>query len=525
MKVIAATFLIVVATLPSFAQLEQPARFERVQKSSDDDFTIVSLKENGLALFRETDKYKEGKHSWQVILLDSSLNQKVDTLISVDREYRIIGYEHSAFRLTLLFQLGDLVKNKLILCTLNLQTFEIQQTDIKTELNIRLTHFNCIGSSVLLGGYISNEPAIVLYETNKASLQIVPGFLQRNTELLDVRVNENNTFNVVMVERNANESKRIIFRTFDSQGKLLLEDSIEPNESRTIQTAICSSLQREDIILLGTWGTRNSTRSYGFYATMINPFEQQKITTTTFGELSHYLDYLKPKRAQKIKAKTKTALADGKLYDYANTITPYKIIEHDKGFLALAENYSMVSKSAPMYYNNSTNPTWNNPYNSMNPYYNMYPTSRLYRPQGYSANVANEEEIKTYSSSLLSFNSKGILENDYSIKLEDVKISSFHQVTDVNFHKGIIVFLYKKKNSLYFKRIDPTNEEIIEENQLVKLKDSFDEFRNEEESSGGVRQWYSEFFFTWGYQTVRNIKAETTDKTREVFYINKLVVR
>jgi hypothetical protein len=524
MKIVVSTLLVVLFSLPGYAQLEQPARFEKTQKSSDDDFTVVSLKEDGIALFRETDKYKDGKHSWQVILLDTALNQKVDTLLSVDREFSVIGYEHSSTGLTLLFQMGDFTKRKLILCTLNLHSFEITQTDIKTELDIRLTHFNCIGPNVLLGGYISNEPAIILYESNKASVQIVPGFLQRNTELLDMRVNENSTFNVVMVERNSNESKRIIFRTFDSQGKLLLEDTIEPDESRTIQTAICSSLKRDDIIILGTWGTRNAARSYGFYTTMINPFEEQKIMPIAFGELTHYLDYLKPKRAQKIKAKTKTALESGKLYDYTNTVMPYKIIEHDKGFLALAENYSLVSKSTPMYYNNPTNPAWNNPYNAVNPYYNMYPTSRLYRPQGYSSNVANEEEIKTYSSALLSFNSKGILENDYSIKLEDVKISSLHQVTDANFQKEMIVFLYKKENTIYYKRIDPLNEEVVEEKQLVRLKDPFDEFRNEQENSGGVKQWYSAFFYAWGYQTIRNIQAET-DKTREVFYINKLVVR
>ncbi len=523
MKALGVTLLVVLFALPGYAQLEQPARFEKIQKSSDDDFTVVSLKEDGIALFRETDKYKDGKHSWQVLLLDTALNLKVDTLLSVDREYSVIGYEHSSTGLTLLFQMGDFTKKKLILCTLNFQNFEITQTDIKTELDIRLTHFNCIGTNVLLGGYISNEPAIVLYEANNASVQIVPGFLQRNTELLDVRVNENNTFNAVMVERNSNESKRIIFRTFDSHGKLLFEDTIEPDESRTIQTAICSSLKRDDIILLGTWGTRNTTRSYGFYATMINPFEEQKIVPNAFGELTHYLDYLKPKRAQKIKVKTKNAITSGKLYDYTNTVMPYKIIEHDKGFLALAENYSLVSASTPTYYNNPASPAWNNPYNSMNPYYNMYPTSRLYRPHGYSSTVANEEEIKTYSSSLLSFNTKGVLDNDYSMKLEDVKISSLHQVTDANFHKGIIVFLYKKENTIYFKRIDPINEEEVEEKQLLKLRDSLDEFRSEEEDTGGVKHWYSEFFYAWGYQTIRNIQAET-DKTREVFYINKLVV-
>jgi len=518
------TLLFILFAIKGYAQLTQPARFEKLQKSYDDEFTVISLEKEGIALFRETDKYKEGKHSWQVILLDTALQEKLDTLIAIDREYSILGYEYISSKLNLLFQVGDFSKKKLILCSVNLQGLDITQTNIKTELDITLTHFSSMGSSVLLGGYISGEPAVVMYETSKANVYVVPGFLQRNTELLDLRVNENNTFNVILAERIAGENKRIIFRTFDSKGKLLLEDIIVQDDSYTIQAALSSTLRQDDLILLGTWGNRSSNRAYGFFATMVNPFVDQKITHTAFGQLNHYLDYLKPNQAQKIKNKTKEALGKGKLHDYSNAVIPYKIIEHDKGFLALVETHSPVSQSPPNYYNNPSGPNSNNPYYNSNPYYNTYPTSRLYRPPLYSANVANDQEIKVYSSSLLLFNTKGEIVNDYSIKLKDVRLPSMHQVADANFTNGIIVFLYKKENRIFFKRIDSVDDEIKEGEDAVKLKDTFDEFRSEEERYGGVKQWYSDFFFTWGYQTIRNMNTEK-DRTREVFYINKLVVR
>lgn len=505
------------------AQLSQPARFELEQKTLDNDFTLISLNKEGIALFRETDKYKDGLHSWQLILLDTALNQKVDTLIKVEREYRIIGYEYTPGKFTLLFQVGEFAKNKLILCTVDLQTHELKLSEIKTELDIRLTHFSSIQNSVLFGGYMSSEPAVVLYDLDKSKVQMVPGFLQRNTELLDLRVNENNTFNVVMVEKISGESKRIIFRTFDSQAKLLLEDIIESKENRSIQTAISSSLLREDLLIMGTWGIRNSNRSYGFYATLINPFEEQPLTLTPFGGLSRYLDYLKPRRAQKIKNKTKTALAAGKVYDFTNNVIPYKIIEHSKGYLILAETYSPVSFNNPGYYN-SQNPqnNWNNSTYYNNRYYNRYPTSRLYFPTLYGENVVNEEEIRTYSSTLLSINAKGEIENDFSIKLDNIKIPSINQVTDANYYNGDAFIVYRKERKILYKKIVQLSDDVEDGEETVKLNDSFDDLRNERDKDAGIRHWHDDAFFTWGYQTIRNINLK--DRTREVFYVNKVVI-
>ena len=42
------------------AQISQPRRYEATHKQSDDQYTIISLKEEGLALFHDINKYKDG---------------------------------------------------------------------------------------------------------------------------------------------------------------------------------------------------------------------------------------------------------------------------------------------------------------------------------------------------------------------------------------------------------------------------------------------------------------------------------
>ena len=57
----------------------------------------------------------------------------------------------------------------------------------------------------------------------------------------------------------------------------------------------------------------------------------------------------------------------------------------------------------------------------------------------------------------------------------------------------------------------------------VKTSDPLDEIKSEKEFEGGVRHWFANSFYVWGYQSVRNSTKE--DKVRDVFYINKVVAK
>lgn len=507
-----------------YGQLTQTERWEKVQKASDYNFTIIPLGKDGLALFRETDKYENAKHSWQLIILDTTLSLVEDTLINIDRSYDFVGYEYLYGKLHLLFQEGEFAKNNTSLCVINIKPYTLKEFRIQTELQIRLTHFSSLASSVVLGGYLNNEPTIVLYHLNDNSVQIVPGFLKRNTHLHDLRVNTNNTFNVVSSEKTNTSSENILFKTFDEKGNLLLEDILVGKSNTSIVSSIASTLTNDDILLCGTWSTRNNNRPYGFYTSLINPFDSKEIDVEQFGTLDHFLDYLKPRKILKIKAKTKNALAKNKLYDFTTNVVPYKIIEYPEGYLIHSETYSPVSASP-----NNTYPTpghsqnWNNPHFYNNPFYSPFPTSRLYQPMGFNGTNIIQNEIRTYSTSLLSINSQGKIVNDFSLKIENRKIPSITQVSDATYYAGHAYLMYRGKESIQYKKIIKLSDEIIEGQEKIRLKDSFDELRYENETEYGIRHWNENVFYTWGYQLIRNQKNKE-EKLREVFYINKIRV-
>lgn len=506
------------------AQISQPRRYERQQKNSEDYFNVIALKEEGLALFRERDKYKNNNKIWELILLDTALQERKSLELEVKERYKMLGYEVVPGRLFFLFRTGETTKNDFELIDINLSGEERARYSIKPDLDFRLTHFSKAGESFIFGGYVNNEPTVFIYELSSGLLKVVPGFFQKDTELVDMRVNQNQTFNTVLVDRGTRGDRKLMFRTYDTRGELLLEDVVTLEENKTLQTGITSTLEREDLVVLGNWGERNSKQSKGFFSLKVDPFGDQTIKYFTFGELNHFLDYLNPKRANRIKEDTRADLEAGKTPNYTNYVMPYKITENKEGYLLLAEIYTPTSNVNP-YSSGPYNPYYSNPYGfgSYFPDYYYPGMSRMYRPYPYGTNVKNSDEIKTNASVLLSYDATGKVQWDLSVKLEEIAVSSLEQVADFCIYNSTIYFLYKKESDIKAKAIVLEGDDPEESTEKIKTSEPSDEIRSERETEGGTRHWYGNVFYVWGYQTIRNPSKE--DRLRDVFYLNKVVVK
>lgn len=507
------------------AQVQQTHRFELIKKNSDDYFTVISLEEDGLALIRGRDKYHGNKQLWEIILLDTDLAEKAKLEIEINQRHKLLGYEIGRNQLYLLYRAGETTKNSLEL--IEVDTYagkESARYEINPELDFKITHFNKVGPNIILGGYVTNEPAILLFETANNSIKVIPGFFQKDNELVELRVNENATFNSVLIDRSQRSERKLVFKTFDASGKLLLEDVVPIDEDKTLQNSLSSKLRREELVLLGTWGDKQGKQSLGFFSLAVDPFSQQKIKYFHFGMMDHFLDYLKEKRAGKIKQSTRDAVADGRKPSFSGYVMPFRIQENSEGFVMLAEVYN-PSSSMTSYPNTPYGrPAYANPYYYYNPFWpGYYPGMRMYRPYGYGDHMRNSDNIKLYETVAVAFDSEGKLMWDQSITLDDVKRPALEQVSDFFSDGDNLHFLYKKESELRGKSISLDEGTETEFTEKIMLKDDADEIRSEKELEDGIRHWVGNTFYLWGYHTVRN-PEQKENRVRDVFYINKVVV-
>jgi hypothetical protein len=523
--IVGISIVLIFFTITVHAQVLQPHRFEKKQKGNDEYYSIIPLKEDGLALLREQNDYEDGKQVWECVLLDTALAERKTLNILVEPRFPLIGYEYVNDRLFLLFRMGEHNKSDLELIDIDLVNMaEAKRYEIKPELDFRITHFNKVGRSMVLGGYVSNEPAVLLYKLDDNQITVVPGFFQKDNELVDVRINANQTFNVVVIDRSTRSERKLIFKTFDEKGNNLLEDVVPIDDDRSLQTSISSTLEREDMMVLGTWGDRSGRQSSGFFSMKVDPFSEQKINYITFGQLDHFTDSMNPTRAARIKESAKEAAVEGRKPNFTAYVIPYKIQESEAGFLMLAEVYNPSSNSSPYFNSPYSNPYAYNPY-MYNPFWGYYPGMRMFRPAyGYGNNPRNTDEIKTYASILVAFDENGKPKWDQSLMLDEFRKPSLEQVSDYYFGTNDVTFVYKKESELKIKTINVSNGEGKESIEKIKLSDPQDEVRNEKEYEDGIKHWYGNTFYTWGYQTIRNT-SKREDRTRDVFYVNKVVVK
>jgi hypothetical protein len=169
--------------LQAQAQITQPHRYEATHKGSDDQYTLISLKQEGLALVRDGNKYKDGNKIWELTLLDTALQEKKKLDVPVKERHKMVGYEVTPGHLYFLFRTGETTKNDFELIDIDLAGSEVARFSFKPDLDFKLTHFSKAGDNFTFGGYVNNEPTVVLFEVKDNHIRVIRDSFKRTQSL------------------------------------------------------------------------------------------------------------------------------------------------------------------------------------------------------------------------------------------------------------------------------------------------------------------------------------------------------
>jgi len=511
-------------TMTAYAQVEQVARYEREHKSSDPESFIIPMAEKGIAIVSDKEKYKDGKKYWGVTMLHDNLTEAWSLEFDTEPRNRIVGYEYKDELVYLLFRTSDHEGSDLALLTMHYQTQEIKRYQIKQEISFKITHFGVLSKAIVLGGYVSQDPAILIYDMEAENIKIVPGFFVSDTELLDLRMNVNNTFNTLTIDRKTNEKKRLTLKTFDATGALLLDDVIEIDAKRTIISGITSTLVNDELLITGTWSEGTSKLASGFFSVLADPFSDQPIHYYDFGSLQNFLEYQpSAKRIAKLKEKSAEAKSSGTIPDFKTYTSVIRIEEQAGEFAILAEVYQPSAS-------NSANPYWTGGYAS--PYYygrNYYSPygfgynpfmNRYYNPTYQYNNFPTQvNEAKMLYSTVIVFDLKGNIINDYGLILKEKKVKGLEQTSDFVLGRDEVTIAYKKEKEVFMIQHSSDGSRL---DTLKTILNKPEEIVRSDSDDGYIRFWYQNYMYTWGYQNIKIQDKKSEDPNRYVFYINKI---
>ncbi|MEM7107002.1 MAG: hypothetical protein AAF519_02160 [Bacteroidota bacterium] len=499
-------------------QLKQPARYEMEKENTDDYFTVLPAGQDGAVVVRDTEDFSRNKGDvWKIVSLNTDLEVRWEKELAIDEKYMIKGYDLVDGHLYLLYSEGQFAKSNYHLMRIGVLDGAVERYDIENEVELDLTHLTILGEKLILGGYVRSSPTLLSYTLGEDHWVVVPGFFKDKSDVVDLRSNENSTFNAVTLEKDYT-GHFLRLRTYSKNLDILFEREIRFENKYRVLSAKSTDFVNGNIAITGSYGAPNSTYAQGIYFVIVKPTGQKnEFRYHSLAELSHFFDYMNPSRANRLKEKAKRKEKDGKAYKHSTRIRMNKVTWDGEGYLITAEVYhpkfDYVSRSLPMdHYGN--------------PYFGGVTTranSRFVTQPNRLSRVDDANSFNYYESIALSLDEKGRLKWDNSFPIEDIETLSLEQVVDLTGQGGRYHMAYLAEDKIKYQTI--LMDSVLSEGELdIKLPHKSDEIRHTYEGVGRVVTWHDYSFLVWGFHRVHNKDVPDLDPKRHVLFINKLIL-
>lgn len=473
--------------------IHQPNRIEFEMDDYGNNFHLISGEETGILVVQETEnRVKEG-YNWLFHGVDTALTNQWTRIISIAFDSYMIGYEFSAGKYYLLFNVNPYRSEDMKLYVIDGVTGDHEVLEINTVFPIQLTFFEVISDNVVLAGYTNYRPVLFTYNLEEQKPRVVPGFYDNNSDILDVIIDDDaGIFSVVQKERLNNRRYTITTKTFTASGDLIQSNTVEPEERKNLVDGASTSFLGGFQYIAGTYAKNASQYSRGLYLAKFVNGRQQFIKYYDYGELNNFFGYLNKRKQQRVKERIARKKSKGKKPKFSYRLLVHEIIQQGDEYLMIAEAYY------PRYSNNS-----------------------LPSAYGYISDFRLMSYKYTHAI-VVSFDRLGNAIWDNSFEINDVEEYGLDECVVVSNYGDKTVLMYLEENTLRSKVIQ--GNEILEGKTFspVKLTFDHDEVRNKNPEVEGLKKWYGRTMYAFGEQRIRNEAGDGGRYYRRVFYINKI---
>ena len=506
------TILFLFITTQAFAQLEQTERYEVEVKRSDEGYNIIDADSAGLFLFQESRDYEGRKKFWNLIYLDTSLNKQRENRLLINDRYNWIGHEYHAPYLYLLFRQGEVNTSDLHVIRVHVETGMIDEFDIKNEIDYSITHFSVCRNSALMGGYVDKRPALILYNFTDKQIKVLPGFYVKDAKLIDIQVNDNSTFNVLIFNEKNVTKRHLELKVFDPAGTLLADDAFMIPDGKNVMTGVTSRLVNDNLIVTGTFGANNSKLAEGIYWAKADLSKEQTLNLIPFVDFSSLYDYLPEKRRNKLKERAERK-RESNLFFEKEHVYIHRLLENDGKYYLMFELFDPYTHRGNYI---------SAPYSISQQYYYLYPYSRFYSRLPNIYDVDEYTKIDYQQAIVAALDENGNILWDQALVFDKKESERLQQIADITMLREKIAIAYKNNDQLYWKIIESGEAEEQANEVDIMMSASTDVLRNEVEEEGGVKYWYNGIFYVWGYQNIKRRTDDGSNERLDVFYINKM---
>ena len=479
----------------SAQQVLQIDRFEIPSPRDEQSFEVITARENGVFLYRRL-RGSNTDHI-EIISLDTAFKEVWKGYLPVDRKYLLMSKRVENGQLYFLLRYQDFSKNNFELFAIDQSNGNFLKYSIRNFIPFTPSEFQVTKNAAIIGGYYNQVPVVLYYSFQSEKSRVLPGLLNENGELTQVKVNPDGTFDVLISARNYKGQQTVWIKNYDNEGNLQSNYSLEAEDSKHLIFARSIKTSNNMQLVAGVFGSRNSLYSRGLFLASIDPSGMQQVRYYNYGDLENFFKYMKAKREQRVKERIERRKVKGKRTRFSYRFLVHEIVPYKNQYVLLGEafypKYVSTSNSYGAFF-------------SPNVAYNNYiRDGRIFDGYHYTHAV------------VMGFDQNGRLLWDNSFEINDVKTYTLEQFVKLEVQEDKIALLYLFDNELRTK--------IIKDNQVLEGKtfegikaNEADLIAKKETGSNRLDYWYSNYFFAYGIQEISN----PISGKRRVFFINKI---
>lgn len=489
-------------TTASKAQIIQPNRLELpINEEEDTDYNIFSAGDKGLFITRQVKAVRD-QMLWELLKVDSALNLEWRKEYLLSASYNFLDHNYFGDRLFMLFENFATGDRNLELVIFEHDGSALRST-IKNYIPFSFFDFKVTQNSLLVGGYFNYRPLVINYNFDDKIPRVLPGLFNDKARMVEMKVNKNGTFDVLLTGRTLDRKYTLFINTFDPNGNLIKNLALDTEKPRSLLFGRAETLDENVQIVAGVYGRRSNEYSRGIFVGGINAFGEQQLQYYNYAEFKNFFNYLRAGRERRVRNRIARRKIKNKRIRFNYRLLVHEIIQKEDQYIMLGEAF-----------------------------YPKYKTITGSQPGVFSPGAINRGLISTrvvfdgyrYTHSVaMAFDKAGNLLWDNSFEINDVISFELEQFVHATIREDNIALLYVFDNHIRSKVIKGAD--VIEGKELVDIKLQFkeDEITKKGTTIRGFNKWYDNVFYTFGTQRIRNRVVGGTEVTRNVFFINKVV--
>ncbi len=510
------------------AQVKYVARFEVETDFFDPVFETVKT-ESGLVSFRTLQKkVLSSDKAFQYFISDENLNGKGVIELSVREGYEMVGYDAYGRFLYILFQRGYSLNAEKYVLQINLDTEQGFEYIVNNVLEMELVEFLVQEDRAIFLGNSDGRPVIQVYNLTDKRINTIQGIYGNNTHILQIqKMPDVLAFEVVLSRKGKYKDVEISINTYDLDGNLLrsiqVEEFGEPGQE--IMEAFLFPKKNYGQMMVGGFGLERRDSYQGMYLLDINEFGEYDARLYTLEDFPNFYNYMTEKSKERRDREVLKEIDRNKIPSIRNVYSIRMARQVEESYYFYFDHYSVVNSrgSYRSPYSTSTGISqfdrWSRVRYGLpntDPFFsNRYPIAGTYQVQA---------EYNYISTHFVKLGTEGQILWDNAASYDDLTTVYPRGFGEVAIVGDEFYHAYVRGESLmlaYFKNgekiFDNLNFEIELVNENERIADTNAETLQ-------LVHWYDRYYILSGIQRVRYQDESGAGKSREVFFLTKVLV-